>query len=126
MTINEAVLNPFSTNECSTSTPPENVRKPPVFSKSPNLLEKMVFYYHGTKIFGHFFSGTNTKKMKFSISFSRKLRIWSHLLKKFVMKNFIFCAVLVKPFVMLYVRWNEHRYITVESKNNYLENPRII
>ena len=59
MTINEAVLNPFSTNECSTSTPPENVRKPPVFSKSPNLLEKMVFYYHGTKIFGHFFSGTN-------------------------------------------------------------------
>ena len=55
MTINEAVLNPFSTNECSTSTPPENVRKPPVFSKSPNLLEKMVFYYHGTKIFGHFF-----------------------------------------------------------------------
>ena len=42
------------------------------------------------------------------------------------MKNFIFCAVLVKPFVMLYVRWNEHRYITVESKNSYLENPRII
>ena len=61
-----------------------------------------------------------------SISFSRKLRIWSHLLKKSVMKNFIFCAVLVKPFVMLYVRWNEHRYTTVESKNNYLENPRII
>ena len=55
MTINEAVLNPFSTNECSTSTPPENVRKPPVFSKSPNLLEKMVFYYHGTKNFGYFF-----------------------------------------------------------------------
>ena len=23
----------------------------------------------------------------------RKLRIWSHLLKKFLMENFIFCAV---------------------------------
>ena len=39
------------------------------------------------------------QKMKFSIKdfFSkcdqihRKLRIWSHLLKKFVMENFIFC-----------------------------------
>ena len=27
--------------------------------------------------------------------FSRKLQIWSHLLKKSVMENFIFCAVLV-------------------------------
>ena len=42
-----------------------------------------------------------TQKMKFSIrdSFSkcyqirRKLRIWSHLLKKSLMENFIFCAV---------------------------------
>ena len=44
-----------------------------------------------------------TKKMKFSVKdlFSkcdqirRKLRIWSHLLKKFLKENFIFCAVLV-------------------------------
>ena len=43
------------------------------------------------------------QKMKFSIKdfFSkgdqirRKLRIWSHLLKKSLMENFIFCAVLV-------------------------------
>ena len=43
------------------------------------------------------------QKMKFSTTdfFSicdqmhRKLRIWSHLLKKSVMRNFIFCAVLV-------------------------------
>ena len=42
-----------------------------------------------------------TKKMKFSIKdfFSkcdqirRKLRIWSHLLKKSLTENFIFCAV---------------------------------
>ena len=39
--------------------------------------------------------------MKFSINdffskcdqISKKLRIWSHLLKKFLMENFIFCAV---------------------------------
>ena len=45
-----------------------------------------------------------TQKMKFSIKdfFSKCdqirsfLRIWSHLLKKFLMENFIFCAVLKK------------------------------
>ena len=32
--------------------------------------------------------------MKFSIKdFFRKLRIWLHLLKKFLIENFIFCAV---------------------------------
>ena len=44
------------------------------------------------------------QKMKFSIKdfFSkfdqirRKLRIWSHLLKKSLMENFIFCAVFVQ------------------------------
>ena len=44
---------------------------------------------------------TNAQKNKFSIKdfFSkcdqirRKLKIWSHLLKKFLLKNFIFCAV---------------------------------
>ena len=41
------------------------------------------------------------QKMKFSIKdffskcgFSRFLRIWSHLLKKSLMENFIFCAVI--------------------------------
>ena len=45
----------------------------------------------------------SAQNMKFSIKdfFSkcsqirRKLRIWSHLLKKSFMENFIFCAVLV-------------------------------
>ena len=44
------------------------------------------------------------KKLKFSVKcfFSKcdqickKLRIWSHLLKKFIMENFTFCAVSVK------------------------------
>ena len=55
------------------------------------------------------YSGNNTgQKMKFSIKdFSskcdhirRKLRIWSYLLKKSLMGNFIFCAVQGKNFEM--------------------------
>ena len=46
-------------------------------------------------------SFTNTQKMKFSIKdlftkcdqIGRTLQIWSHLLKKSLMENFIFCAV---------------------------------
>ena len=43
-------------------------------------------------------TSTTAQKMKFSIKdfFSkcdRKLRIWSHLLKKSLMENLIFCAV---------------------------------
>ena len=50
------------------------------------------------------------KKMKFSITYffskcyqiRRKLRIWSHLLKKSVMESFIFCAVnSIKPVLFL-------------------------
>ena len=52
------------------------------------------------------------QKMKFSIKdiFSkcdqirRKLRIWSHLLKKSLMEIFIFCAVIVK----FQIVWYEH------------------
>ena len=52
------------------------------------------------------------KKMKFSIKdfFSkceqirRKLRIWSHLLKKSLMDNFIFCAVMSKDLLKVAVR----------------------
>ena len=47
----------------------------------------------------------NAQKMQFPIKdfFSKcdqtcsVLRIWSHLLKKFLMENFIFCAVLSVP-----------------------------
>ena len=31
----------------------------------------------------------------------RKLRIWSHILKKFLMENLIFCAVLLKFLVLV-------------------------
>ena len=45
--------------------------------------------------------GSTAQKMKFSIKdffrkcdqICKKLRIWSHLLNKFLMENFIFCAV---------------------------------
>ena len=57
---------------------------------------------------------TKSAKMNFSIKdfFSkwdqirRKLRIWSHLLQKSIMENFIFCVVLRLKFSHL----NEHKY----------------
>ena len=53
-------------------------------------------------MFGHFSTLSTAQKMKSSIKdfFSicdqirRKLRIWSHLLKKPLIENFIFCAVM--------------------------------
>ena len=44
----------------------------------------------------------SAQKVKFSIKdfFSKKLRIWSHLLKKSLMKNFILCAMFY-PFMSL-------------------------
>ena len=57
-----------------------------------------------TKLDGPVFYGNTAQKMKFSIKdFFRKcdqihsfLRIWSYLMKKSIMENFIFCAVTVK------------------------------
>ena len=54
------------------------------------------------------------QKMKFSIKdfFSRceqirrKLRIWLHLLKKSLMKNFIFCAVPMQKIQPFFSQWN--------------------
>ena len=50
-------------------------------------------------------SAYTAQKVKFSIKdflrkdnqIPRKLRIWSHLLKKYSMENFILCAVLGRP-----------------------------
>ena len=55
------------------------------------------------------FRTLTAQKMNYSIKdfFSkceqirRKLRIWSHLLKKSLMANFIFCAVPVKHFAKI-------------------------
>ena len=54
------------------------------------------------------------KKMKFSIrdfvskcdQIRRKLRIWSHLLKKSLMENFIFCAVRGVSLLFLNILWS--------------------
>ena len=65
------------------------------------------FSVNFTKLSELLFCGKSTaQKMKFSITdFSSKcnqirsfMGIWSHLLKKFVMENFIFCAVVPKTY----------------------------
>ena len=64
---------------------------------------------------------STAQKMKFSIKdfFSicerirRKLRIWSHLLRKSLMENFIFCAVLIHSSII----WKFHYW---HCLNNYL------
>ena len=66
--------------------------------------------------------GTLHKKMKFSIKdfFSKCdqirsfLRIWSHLLKKSLMENFIFCAVKIM---------NEDFQFQIENHRNLRNNP---
>ena len=68
----------------------------PILNNSPQLVQHLSFQ---KKYF--IFTLITAQKMKFSIKnfFSkcdqvrRKLRIWSHLLKKSLMDNFIFCAV---------------------------------
>ena len=65
-------------------------------------------------------------KMKFSIKdfFSkcdqirRKLRIWSHLLKKSLMENFIFCAVLSRFYLSVLFRENTD-YLTCAIRYTY-------
>ena len=59
------------------------------------------FFMDLEKIFGMIFLESTAQKMKFSIKnffskcdqFRRKLWIWSHLLRKSIMENFIFCVV---------------------------------
>ena len=50
----------------------------------------------------------------------RKLRIWSHILKKFLMKNFIFCAALhlKKQKITL----GQHRIQQVDKVKRFYEN----
>ena len=76
---------------------------------------KMVISDH-LKIMYHFSYSqfVHCTKMKFSIKdfFSkcdqicRKLRIWSHLLKNFLMENFIFCAVVATYFIVSFLMTN--------------------
>ena len=67
-----------------------------------------------------------TQKMKFSIKdfFSkcdqirRKLQIWSHLLKKSLMENFIFCVVMISTIInvcLVTKEFKNHEY----CYNNY-------
>ena len=59
------------------------------------------FYFVILSVNGHISTNNTAQKMKFSLmdflskcdQIRRKLRIWSYLLKKLLMVNFIFCAV---------------------------------
>ena len=72
------------------------------------------------------FAFINAQKMKFSIKdffskfqqISRKLRIWSHLLKKVLMENLNFCAV------MLFYRLHERQTAVEKEFGTRLEMAR--
>ena len=69
------------------------------YSKTKNLSERIVFSSCHEECQRKVLAGLRcTKKWSFSLRISAvnvtKLRIWSHLLKKPVMENFIFCAVI--------------------------------
>ena len=78
--------------------------------------EDLQFYiYRLTVTLAAFFIQYTAQKMNFSINdffskcdqISRNLRIWSHLLKKSLMENFIFCIVLgTLLFFRLYLHFN--------------------
>ena len=64
--------------------------------------ETKFFFQNGHELFT--FTG---QKMKFYITelHSSFLRIWSHLLKKSVTENFIFCAVIIDENVSLGIQY---------------------
>ena len=78
------------------------------------------------------------QKMKFYIKnfFSkcdqirRKLRIWSHLLNKFLMENFIFCAVIISNLIKRLRKklsekwqiWQRRIPQVLRNQNNYIKN----
>ena len=80
-----------------------------IISKLSNSYEKLI-------LMGDFYMTTTAQKMKFSIKnffnkcdqIRRKLPIWSHLLKKSLMENFIFCAVWVIQFWDFEIRLHFH------------------
>ena len=84
-----------------------------IFSKrlSVNFIESFWIYFDSTHAALNY---DTAQKMKFSIKdffikcdqTRRKLRIWSHLLKKYFMESFIFCAVRN----WLVVNWELSRY----------------
>ena len=76
--------------------------KPVPFESSQNSTKERTYFFWGRPFGWNLKNYCNAaQKMKFSIKgfFSKceqireKLRIWSHLLKKSLMENFIFCAV---------------------------------
>ena len=77
---------------------------PKSYTTSRNILQTSCLYYYFDAFLNDVIAFCTAQEMKFSIKdfFSKCdkilsfLRIWSHLLKKLLMENFIFCAL--KPF----------------------------
>ena len=101
----------------------ENTEKPPTkyfinpFSSMTSLIEISQFTY-SSKLH-------TAQKMKFPITdfFSKRdqirsfLRIWSHLRKKSVMENFIFCAVTIVNFWKMQFYYWKHLILCCMSQN---------
>ena len=69
---------------------------------------------------------TTTQKMKFSIMYffsksdqiRRKLRFWSHLLKKSLMENFFFMQILRKETkIFIYKKWSHWKNLSPVNMN---------
>ena len=89
-----------------------------IFRSLPGQSDILRFAMHVFKLYDYSREPNNVQKVKFSIKgfFSKcdqirsLLRIWSHLLKKSLMENFIFCAMKVSqdPLVVNYFRKKIH------------------
>ena len=66
------------------------------------------------------------KKMKFFIKdFFSFLRIWSHLLKKSLMENFIFCAVKERFWVRFYYQ-TRIKFLTIFHTKDFVKKKKIL
>ena len=57
-------------------------------------------------------AATKSFQLPVCLSLCDFLRIWSHLLKKSLMENFMFCAV----FLLYYIQWKQFMYLTNINK----------
>ena len=90
---------------------------------TPKLVEGLIPSSHGSSLHLNNHMVTLHKKWNFSFRISLvnvTLRIWPHLLKRILMENFIFCALLYKQKVEVEHEsgWNNLSKIWIESELN--------
>ena len=93
----------------------ENLQWCPFSEKICNCnVTKNILHGSNRSLLDDCFSISTVQKIKFSIkAFLSFLRIWSHLLKKSFMENFIFCAVLI----FFVVSWIITKYVKTILRN---------